>query len=202
MSFAEEYIAESVEILQRLDLDAVEKVAECLAHARGAGGRVFVLGVGGSAASASHLVNDLRKLTSIEAYAPTDNVSELTARINDEGWTSCFQEWLKGSRLASKDLIMVLSVGGGDQALNVSPNLVAALSYAREKGACIVGIVGRNGGYTAEVATACVVVPPLFRDRITPHTESMHSLIGHLLVSHPKLKATTAKWESMATPVP
>jgi D-sedoheptulose 7-phosphate isomerase len=200
MSFVRDFIAESIEILKQLDPVAIENVAQCLATVRQAGGRVFVLGVGGSAASASHFVNDLRKLTAIEAYAPTDNVSELTARINDEGWAGCFAEWLKGSHLRKSDLVFVLSVGGGDQKLNVSPNLVAALAYAREQGACIAGIVGRTGGYTAEVANACVIIPPLFADRITPHTEAMHSVVGHLLVSHPKLKANTAKWESMAKP--
>lgn len=202
MNFAEQFIEECVEILRQLDRGGIERVVECLAKARGDGGRVFVLGVGGSAATASHFVNDLRKLAAIEAYAPTDNVSELTARINDEGWASCFAEWLKGSRMGKRDLVFVLSVGGGDQRLNVSPNLVAALTYAREQGATIAGIVGRNGGFTAEVADACVVIPPLFPDRITPHTEALHSVVGHLLVSHPKLKAMATKWESVATAVP
>jgi len=152
--------------------------------------------VGGSAASGSHLVNDLRKLANIETYAPTDNVSELTARTNDEGWASCFEGWLKVSRLRAGDLLFILSVGGGDAARNISPNLVKALQYAKQVGAGVVGVVGRNGGYTAQVADACVIVPTVNPDHITTHTESFHSVIGHLLVTHPKLKAAATKWES------
>lgn len=200
MSFSKEFLAESIEVVKQIDADAVERVVECVAASREAGGRAFVLGVGGSAATASHMVNDLRKLAAVEAYAPTDNVSELTARVNDEGWASCFVEWLRGSHLRKEDVVVVLSVGGGDQAQNVSPNLVAALALARERGSSIVGIVGRNGGYTAEVANACVIIPPLFSNRITPHTEAMHSVVGHLMVSHPRLKTTMAKWESMVPP--
>jgi D-sedoheptulose 7-phosphate isomerase len=196
MEFNDQFIGECIEILNRLDRAAIEKMADCLARARATGGRVFVLGVGGSAASGSHLVNDLRKLANIETYAPTDNVSELTARTNDEGWASCFEGWLKVSRLRAGDLLFILSVGGGDAERNISPNLVKALQYAKQVGAGVVGVVGRNGGYTAQVADACVIVPTVNPDHITPHTESFHSVIGHLLVTHPKLKAAATKWES------
>lgn len=196
MSFTEQFIRESKEILDKLPRDSVEGVVNCLAEAREHGGRVFVLGVGGSAGSATHLVNDLRKLANLEAYAPTDNVSELTARTNDEGWASCFDGWLRVSRLRKDDIVFVLSVGGGDAERNISPNLVQALKLAKEVGATVVGIVGRTGGYTAKVADACVIIPVVNPDHVTPHTESFHSVVGHLLITHPKLKAAPTKWES------
>ena len=196
MNFSETFVQESIRILQSLPLDSIEKLVDCLAAAREKGGRVFVLGVGGSAGSATHLVNDLRKLGNMEAYAPTDNVSELTARTNDEGWASCFDGWLKVSRLRKGDVVFVLSVGGGDAERNISPNLVQALKLAKEVGATVVGIVGRTGGYTAKVADACVIIPVVNPDHVTPHTESFHSVVGHLLITHPKLKAAATKWES------
>ena len=196
MNFSDQFLNETVEIVRQLSRDAIEAMVARLARARAEGGRVFVLGVGGSAASGSHLVNDLRKLAHIETYAPTDNVSELTARTNDEGWASVFIEWLKGSRLRKEDVVFILSVGGGDAERNISPNLVEALKYAKQVGAGIVGIAGRQGGYTAQVADVCVLVPVVNPDRVTPHTESFHSVIGHLLVSHPQLKAAPGKWES------
>ncbi len=196
MDFIETYLQETARILEELSVPSIRKVAECLAASRERGGRVFVLGVGGSAASGSHLVNDLRKLAGMEAYAPTDNVAELTARVNDEGWASCFEGWLKGSRLRKDDVVFVLSVGGGDSERNISPNLVSALKLAKQVGASIVGIVGRDGGYTAKVADACVIVPTVNPDHVTPHTESFHSVIGHILVSHPLLKVSPTKWES------
>lgn len=195
--FAEIYLKESVEILHLLSIMAVEKVVAVLAETRKSGGRVFVLGVGGSAASGSHLVNDLRKLTGIEAYCATDNVSELTARTNDEGWDTVFSGWLRGSRLGSRDVVFVLSVGGGDASRNISPNLVKAIDYAKEVRARVVGIVGRDGGYTGTKADAVVIIPVVSPDRITPHTESMHALVGHMIVSHPSLKAAGTKWESV-----
>jgi D-sedoheptulose 7-phosphate isomerase len=196
MSFTEQFIEEAKEILDKLPRDSIEDVVSCLAEARERGGRVFVLGVGGSAGSATHLVNDLRKLGNMEAYAPTDNVSELTARANDEGWASCFDGWLKVSRLRKGDVVFVLSVGGGDAERNISPNLVQALKLAKEVGATVVGIVGRAGGYTAKVASACVIIPVVNPEHVTPHTEAFHSVVGHLLIAHPKLKAAATKWES------
>jgi len=198
MEFTRQYISEVEKILNQFPVAQVEAIAEILAAAREKQGRVFILGVGGSAASASHMVNDLRKITLIETYAPTDNVAELTARTNDEGWASCFAAWLKGSHITSKDVVFILSVGGGDAEKNISPNLVAALDVAKEVGAKIVGVVGRNGGYTAKVADACVIIPTVNPDHITPHTESFHSVVGHILVSHPRLKAMPTKWESAA----
>lgn len=196
MEFTRSFIGEVEQILKQFPVAQVEAIAGILAEARTKEGRVFVLGVGGSAASASHLVNDLRKITLIETYAPTDNVAELTARTNDEGWASCFAAWLKGSHIRASDVVFVLSVGGGDAEKNISPNLVAALDVARQAGAKIVGVVGRNGGYTAKVADACVIIPTVNPDHVTPHTESFHSVVGHMLVSHPKLKAVQTKWES------
>jgi len=198
MEFTRQYISEVEMILTQFPVDQVEAIAEILADAREKQGRVFILGVGGSAASASHMVNDLRKITLIETYAPTDNVAELTARTNDEGWASCFAAWLKGSHISSKDVVFILSVGGGDAEKNISPNLVTALDVAKQVGARIVGVVGRNGGYTAKVADACVIIPTVNPDHITPHTESFHSVVGHILVSHPRLKAMQTKWESAA----
>lgn len=197
MSFARQFLDEAAEIARRLDVDAIERLASLIAAARDAGGRLFILGVGGSAGNASHAVNDFRKLTGIEAYAPTDNVSELTARTNDEGWATVFSAWLRVSRLKPNDMLLVLSVGGGDAERGVSANLVHALDYAREVGAKIGGIVGRGEGYTARVADACVVVPPVNPAHITPHSEAFQAVVWHLLVSHPRLKAAATKWESV-----
>jgi len=180
-----------------LDVSAIERTVDILVQTREQGGRLFVLGVGGSAANASHAVNDFRKIVEIETYAPTDNVSELTARTNDEGWASVFKSWLEGSHINAKDAVMVFSVGGGSLEKNVSPNLVMALQLAKEIGAKIVGIVGRDGGYTAQVADACVVIPTVHPEHITPHTEAFHSVIHHLLVTHPRLKARQTMWESV-----
>lgn len=196
MSFTEQYLAEASRIISQLDVAAIEKMASLLADLRARGGRLFLLGVGGSAANSSHAVNDFRKLAGIEAYAPTDNVSELTARTNDEGWASVFVEWLKISRLATKDMVFVFSVGGGNLDKNISPNLVKALQHAREVGAQVIGVVGRDGGYTAQVADACVVVPTVNPEMVTPHTEAFQVVISHLLVSHPAVKAAPTKWES------
>ncbi len=196
MSHTERFLAEAAQILEALDREAIERVADELAAVRERG-RLFVLGVGGSAANASHAVNDFRKLCGIEAYAPTDNVAELTARINDDGWASSFSEWLKISRLREGDLVLVFSVGGGNLEKNVSPNLVQALELARECGARIAGIVGRDGGHTARLAHACVIVPTVNPDAVTPHSEAMQALVWHLLVSHPKLQRAATKWESV-----
>jgi len=197
MSYTTEYIAEASQILSRLDVEAIERIVDLLIALRNRGGRLFFLGVGGGAGHASHAVNDFRKIAGIEAYTPTDNVSELTARINDEGWESVFVNWLKGSRLSENDMVFVFSVGGGDLERNISPNLVRALQYAKNVGATICGIIGRDGGYTAQVADACVIIPTVSPDRVTPHTESFQALIWHLLVSHPKLRASAMKWESL-----
>lgn len=196
-TFAQDFLAEATEIIAKLDVAGIEKAADLLAGTRAAGGRLFILGVGGSAANASHAVNDFRKIAGIEAYAPTDNVSELTARANDEGWSSIFDGWLRISRLRAGDLLMILSVGGGNVEQNISPNLVAALKYAKSVGAKIIGIVGRDGGYTAKVADACVLIPTVNPAHITPHTEAFQAVIWHLLVSHPTVKAQATKWESM-----
>ncbi len=195
--FSQIFLSESVEIIRCLDLDAIEAVADGIAKLREGGGRLFILGVGGSAGHASHAVNDFRKLCGIEAYAPTDNVSELTARVNDEGWDTCFSEWLKGSRLRTGDGLLVFSVGGGNREKNVSVNLVRALELARSVDARIFGIVGRDGGFTKVSADACVVISPLAPDRITPHTEGICAVVWHLLVSHPKLQENSTKWESV-----
>ena len=197
MTFVARYLAESAEIIARLDQAAIEAVAVGLAQVRAEGGRLFVLGVGGSAGHAGHAVNDFRKLCGFEAYAPTDNVSELTARVNDEGWDSCFVEWLRGSRLRQGDGVLVFSVGGGSRERNVSVNLVSALEHAREVGARIFGIVGRDGGTTRALADACVLVPTVAADRVTPHTEGMCAVVWHLLVSHPELQRSPTKWESV-----
>jgi D-sedoheptulose 7-phosphate isomerase len=198
MSFSSEFLAEAAKICGAIDADSIEKTADLLAATRATGGRVFFLGVGGSAANASHAVNDFRKIAGIEAYAPTDNVSELTARTNDEGWESVFTGWLAVSRLSAKDLLMVFSVGGGSIEKNTSVNLVRALEYAKKTGAKICGIVGRDGGFTATVADAIVLVPTVHPDRITPHAEAFQAVVWHLLVSHPKLKAKQTHWESKA----
>ena len=197
MNFVEQYLAEAQEIVTRLDRQQIANVVTLLRQTRQKAGRVFILGVGGSASNASHAVNDFRKITGIEAYAPTDNVSELTARTNDEGWATVFEAWLKVSRLDKDDLILVFSVGGGDLERNVSPNLVRALQYAKQVGARIAGVVGRDGGYTAETADACVIVPVVNDQTITPHTEAFQAVIWHLFVSHPDLKTVQTKWESM-----
>lgn len=194
--YARKHLDEVIEIVKKLDDSVIEEVTECLLYTKLNGGRVFFLGVGGSAGNCSHAVNDFRKIVGIEAYAPTDNVSELTARTNDEGWSTVFVEWLKVSRLKPEDCIFVLSVGGGNLEKNISPNLVEALKFAKIVGARVVGIVGRDGGYTAQVADACVVIPTVNFENITPHSEAFQAVIWHLLVSHPKLKANQTKWES------
>jgi D-sedoheptulose 7-phosphate isomerase len=198
--FSQSFLAEASEIMAKLDVESIEKAAGLLASARAAGGRLFILGVGGSAANASHAVNDFRKIAGIEAYAPTDNVAELTARANDEGWSSIFDSWLRTSRLRSNDLLLIFSVGGGNVEQNVSPNLVAALKYAKSVGAKIIGVVGRDGGYTATVADACVLIPVVNPAHITPHSEAFQAVVWHLLVSHPAVKMQSTKWESMASP--
>jgi D-sedoheptulose 7-phosphate isomerase len=197
MNFIEEYLNESHQVIDRLDREAIEKIVDLLDKTRQSGGRLFILGVGGSAANASHSVNDFRKITGIEAYTPVDNVSELTARINDEGWSQSFEGWLKVSRLNAQDLVLIYSVGGGNLEKNVSPNLVVALNYAREVGAKIAGVVGRDGGYTAQVADACLIIPTINPEHITPHTEAFQAVIWHLLVTHPRLKSSPTKWESV-----
>src|SRR3990167_126537 len=197
MEFIKQFLSEASQIIHTLDMKQVEKIVDLLVKTRQQEGRLFVLGVGGSAANASHAVNDFRKIVGIEAYAPTDNVSELTARTNDDGWESVFAKWLAVSRLNTRDALMVLSVGGGNVEKNVSPNLVAALHYAREIGAKILGVVGRDGGYTAEVADACVLIPTVNANNVTPHAETFQSVIWHMLVSHPKLKIGQTKWESL-----
>jgi D-sedoheptulose 7-phosphate isomerase len=197
MSFAKQFFEEARQILDALDIGAAEKMAQLLASTRSSGGRLFILGVGGSAANASHAVNDFRKIVGLETYAPTDNVSELTARTNDEGWATVFESWLKTSRLRPEDALIVFSVGGGDVARNVSPNLVAALQYAKTVGAKILGIVGRDGGFTAQVADACVIIPTVNATHTTPHAEAFQAVVWHMLVSHPALKQAETKWESV-----
>jgi D-sedoheptulose 7-phosphate isomerase len=198
VSYAKQHLDEAARVIAGLDTAAIEKVAALLVDLRARGGRLFFLGVGGSAANCSHAVNDFRKIAGIEAYTPVDNVSELTARTNDEGWQHVFVEWLKGSRLQAKDMVFVLSVGGGSLDKNVSPNLVLALQFARQVGTPVVGVVGRDGGYTAQVADACVVIPTVNPDTVTPHAEAFQAVVWHLLVSHPALKAAQTKWESTA----
>jgi D-sedoheptulose 7-phosphate isomerase len=197
MNYTQQHLQEAAAILQLLDVARIERMVECLAQLKASGGRIFFLGVGGSAGNCSHAVNDFRKLLGIECYAPTDNVSELTARINDEGWESTFVEWLKVSRLSERDAVFVLSVGGGSSEKNISVNLVAAVDHAREAGARVLGIVGRDGGHTARVADACVIVPTVNPQTVTPHTEAFQAVIWHLLVSHPLLKVRETKWESV-----
>lgn len=197
MTFSEQHLQETVQIIQKMDSAVIERMVEMLVDLRRQGGRLFFLGVGGSAGNCSHAVNDFRKLAGIEAYAPTDNVSELTARTNDEGWPTVFVEWLKVSRLRPTDMVFVLSVGGGNLEKNVSPNLVLALQYSKQVGVKILGIVGRDGGYTAQVADACVVVPVVNPKMVTPHSESFQAVIWHLLVSHPHLQLQQTKWESI-----
>ncbi|HEY3760125.1 MAG TPA: SIS domain-containing protein [Verrucomicrobiae bacterium] len=196
MSFAKDFLAEVQQVTAQLNTDAIEKCVDELAKVRERGGRLFILGVGGSAANASHAVNDFRKICGFEAYAPTDNVSELTARTNDDGWATIFAAWLTGSRVSSKDGLLIFSVGGGNLEKNVSPNLVSAIQTAKKAGASIVGIVGRDGGYTAKEATACVIIPTVNPTHVTPHSEAFQGIVWHLFVSHPKLKVSVTKWES------
>jgi len=195
--YTSQYLGEVREIVARLDQREIDRMVESLAELRRRGGRLFILGVGGGAGHASHAVNDFRKIARIEAYAPTDNVSELTARVNDDGWETVFLNWLKGSQLRPSDMVFVFSVGGGDLERNISPNLVRALEYTRQVGATICGIVGRDGGYTRKVADACVVVPTVNPATVTPHTEAFQAVVWHLLVSHPSLQAAPMKWESV-----
>jgi D-sedoheptulose 7-phosphate isomerase len=197
MTFTEQFLAEAGEILKRIDVAAVERLAATLAECRAGGGRLFILGVGGSAANASHAVNDFRKICGLEAYAPTDNVSELTARTNDEGWAGVFEGWLRVSRLRATDALLIFSVGGGNLEKQVSPLLVAAIQYAKTVGAKVTGIVGRDGGYTAQNADACVIVPTVNAKHVTPHAEAFQAVIWHLLVTHPALKQAETKWESV-----
>ncbi len=197
MEFFSEYFAEAHRVIDGIDVAAAEAIARALAALRERGGRLFILGVGGSAGNASHAVNDFRKIAGIEAYAPTDNVSELTARVNDDGWATVFEEWLKVSRLADRDAVMVFSVGGGNEEKNVSPNLVRALKYAKSIGSTILGIVGRDGGYTATVADACVIVPTVNDAHVTPHSEAFQAVVWHGLVTHPLLARGETKWESL-----
>lgn len=196
MIYSKQYLAEAKQILDKIDTAAIEAVAVLISQVREEGGRIFFLGVGGSAANASHAVNDFRKICGIEAYTPTDNVAELTARINDDGWESCFKRWLQGSRLTARDMVFVFSVGGGNLAKKVSVNLVQAIQYAKETGAKVCGVVGRDGGYTAEQADACVIIPTVNAQSVTPHTEAFQAVIWHLLVSHPVLLKNAMKWES------
>ena len=198
MNYAQQHLKEVAEIVQKMDVAAIETMADLLAGIKQKGGRLFFIGVGGSAGNCSHAVNDFRKIVGIESYAPTDNVSELTARTNDEGWASVFVEWLKVSRLTAKDGVVVFSVGGGNLEKNISPNLVTALQYAKSVGAKIAGTVGRDGGYTAKVADACVIIPTVNPETVTPHSEAFQAVVWHLLVSHPKLKVNQTKWESAA----
>lgn len=199
MSYSQKHLRETIEITNKIEAATIEKMVEKLRIVKESGGRIFFLGVGGSAANCSHAVNDFRKIVGIECYCPTDNVSELTARTNDEGWETVFVEWLKMSRLNKNDCIFVLSVGGGNIEKNVSTNLVEALKYASFKGAKTMGIVGRDGGYTAQVAEECIIVPTVNNENVTPHTEAFQAVIWHLLVSHPKLKTNPTKWESTET---
>ncbi len=197
MEFAKEYLIEAKKIIDQLNVNAIESIVGVIEETRRKNGRMFVLGVGGSAANASHAVNDFRKIVGLEAYTPTDNVSELTARTNDDGWASVFVEWLKTSGLRDDDMLLVFSVGGGNLEKNISPNLVSAIQYAKEVGAKVCGVVGRDDGYTAQVADACVIIPTVNPTHITPHTEAFQGIVWHLLVSHPRLKQAETKWESV-----
>jgi D-sedoheptulose 7-phosphate isomerase len=197
MNYSAQHLAETRDIVAALDPDLMERIVDGLAAVRERGGRLFILGVGGSAANASHAVNDFRKICGFECYAPTDNVSELTARTNDEGWATVFAEWLRGSRLNAKDALLVFSVGGGNLEKNVSPNLVEALKLAKSVGASVFGICGKDGGYTAQVADACVIIPTVNPANITPHSEAFQGVVWHLFVSHPRLKVAQTKWESV-----
>ena len=197
MSYAIQHLRETAEIVARLDPVAIEKGAQELVGVRNRGGRLFILGVGGSAANASHAVNDFRKIAGLEVYAPTDNVSELTARTNDDGWASVFVEWLRGSRLNAKDALLILSVGGGNLEKNVSPGFISAIQLAKQVGARVIGIVGKDGGYTATQADACVIIPTVNLNNITPHSEAFQAVVWHLWVSHPDVKVNQTKWESV-----
>lgn len=198
MNYSQQHLNEAIEIIKKINVSDIERVAGLLADVKNDGGRVFFLGVGGSAGNCSHAVNDFRKIVGIECYAPTDNVSELTARTNDEGWHTIFCEWLKVSRLSDKDLLFIMSVGGGNLEKNISPNLVEAIKFAKTVGAKVTGVVGRDGGYTAQAADECVVIPTVNPETITPHSEAFQAVVWHLLVSHPKLKENQTKWESSA----
>lgn len=195
--FAEKFLKETKKIVDKLNLKNIEKIVDLLVDIREKQGRLFFLGIGGSAANASHAVNDFRKIVGIETYSPTDNIAELTARANDEGWQSIFSNWLVASHLSARDMLFILSVGGGDLINNISPNLVTAIDYGKKQGSKIVGIVGRDGGYTAKCADVCILIPTVNREHITPHAEAFQAVIWHLMVAHPKLKTTTTKWESM-----
>lgn len=197
MSFTQQFLKEAIEILECLDTEAIDNAVQILVKTREQGGRLFILGVGGSAANASHAVNDFRKIVGLETYAPTDNVSELTARTNDEGWETVFASWLQTSRCSARDTLLVLSVGGGNQEMNVSPNLVSALRYSQSVGSSIIGIVGRDGGFTAQVANAVVKIPTVNPVHVTPHAEAFQAVVWHLFVSHPDLKRVQTKWESI-----
>jgi len=199
MTYIGQYLDEAAEILQQLDQDVIERMIDLLVEAREHGGRLFVLGVGGGAGHASHAVCDFRKIGGMEAYTPSDNVSELTARINDDGWETAYANWLRGSRINAKDLVLVFSVGGGDEQLNISTNLVRALQCAKEAGAKICGVVGRDGGFTRKVADACLVIPTVNAQTVTPHTEAFQAMVWHLMVSHPALMVSEMKWESVGT---
>jgi D-sedoheptulose 7-phosphate isomerase len=194
MSFSKQHLKESIEITEAIDPEIIEKIVELLVDVKATGGRLFVLGVGGSAANAGHAVNDFRKLAGIESYAPTDNVAELTARTNDEGWETVFSGWLKVSQITSKDCLFILSVGGGNKEKNISSNLIEAINLAKEVGARVTGIVGRDGGYTAQNSDVCLVVPTVNPNTVTPHSESFQTVVWHLMVSHPKLKSNPTKW--------
>jgi D-sedoheptulose 7-phosphate isomerase len=198
MTFIRQFLDEAAEIIHRLDAEAIERLVNLLVNTRECGGRLFILGVGGSAANAAHAVNDFRKLAGMEAYSPTDNVAELTARTNDEGWNTVFEAWLRGSRLRPDDLLLILSVGGGDIVTGVSANLVAAVRYAKAVGARVAGIVGRKEGYTAQAADECIVIPAVNPSHVTPHSEAFQAVVWHSLVSHPALKTAATKWESVA----
>jgi len=198
-TFSQKFIDQTVALVSQLDQSAIEAIAEGLARVKAAGGRLFIIGSGGGAGHASHAVNDFRKIVGLEAYAPTDNVSELTARINDDGWETAYANSLRASRFSARDAILVFSVGGGDVEKSVSVNLVRCIQLAKELGASVFGIVGRDGGYTKQVADACVVVPTIDPELVTPHTEGLQAVVWHLLVSHPKLKSAQTKWESVAT---
>ncbi len=199
MSFSQDYLSETLKVVEKLDPGVIEKIVKYLVDLRNRKGRLFILGVGGGAGHAAHAVGDFRKIAGIEAYAPSDNMAELTARVNDEGWETAYSEWLKGSRINQKDMLFIFSVGGGDMERNISANLVRALETARKAGAGIVGVVGRDGGYTAEVADCCVIVPTVNPDHVTAHTESFQALIWHLMVSHPDILVSGMKWETSAT---
>jgi D-sedoheptulose 7-phosphate isomerase len=196
MNYSEKHLTETIKIINKIDTDQIEKVADLIAKVRKKNGRIFFIGVGGSAGNCSHAVNDFRKIVGIESYAPTDNVSELTARTNDEGWSTIFSEWFKVSKLNQNDCVFVFSVGGGNLEKNISPNIVRGLEYAKECNSKITGVIGRDGGYTSKVSDACVIIPTINDENITPHSEAFQAVIWHLLVSHPKLKLNETKWES------